>query len=559
MSSRKVILGTLLALVALLGIYARTVDLVSTATNIDDIGLAVTILYNRFDVDYVRERISLRQTLVQKILGTLDEYHFLEPLITVSMPFQKFFAVPLAFTYAPLQFFLTAMLLYPQESYHQILFFGRLPSFLFSLASFFALFVFWKKSSEENYLEHALFTITFLSLSWSNIIYAKQMLNISIGVCAVFLLILRFRHDCSGKFSYMKTFLIFALLSYAQYTLLFFVPAYAVSLIVVRRREWKQAIKSMVLPALAFLLLIIPLLVLLVNIGGQERGVSWNAGYQGEFSFSLPEEGKMGYIMKFFIGNFGLMAAAHATPVKETHAAFIFLQAFFSILSLIGLYALLASRKNDKVKLGIFFLCTALVWGLLILLRKFSLSPTRHTMIFMPFVLIASSYGLKWLCEALAMKKMHAMAVCVLSIIVSALFVNALPSIVQERQDLFDESFVYALLKENKADRIFSYNHTLNIFLMKSIREGYPFHILVGDTLWREPENLSTLAFIGQQNPLSEDIVNEKLLLIGSRKKAGDFERVYEREVWPKTQIEFINRTSNMQNGLFVYILKEKS
>ena len=79
-------------------------------------------------------------------------------------------------TYAPFQFFFTTFLISPEQNYRDLLFWGRLPSCLFSILGLIALIIFYSKYAAKNSWA-VISSVALLAFSWENIIFAKQSSN----------------------------------------------------------------------------------------------------------------------------------------------------------------------------------------------------------------------------------------------------------------------------------------------------------------------------------------------------------------------------------------------
>src|SRR5690606_3243572 len=94
-----------------------------------------------------------------------------------------FTSVARFWTYAPFQFWFTPLLIHPDQTYREFLFWGRLPSVFFSvlglalLAFFYRLYDRWKTG-------RVFAALAILAFSWENIIHARQMHNYALGVTA---------------------------------------------------------------------------------------------------------------------------------------------------------------------------------------------------------------------------------------------------------------------------------------------------------------------------------------------------------------------------------------
>ena len=140
----------------------------------------------------------------------------------------RIFRIPKRHTNAPFQFIFTSFLLSPSMGYRELLFWGRLPSCVFSMLALFAMVYFYRRWGSRH--STVLLGLTLLACSWENIVYAKQSYSYAIGVFALTVMLGLFSElkDCT-RLS-LRRFLALSfglvLLSNMQYQIFIFIPPF---------------------------------------------------------------------------------------------------------------------------------------------------------------------------------------------------------------------------------------------------------------------------------------------------------------------------------------------
>src|SRR3989344_2263195 len=392
----------MLAAVICLGIYVRIVDLDRQFTHIDDLGVAESIfaqdeLYN---IEYVRKRIHDTthegfNSLPYRMLRSLDANNRLEASLPLLRTLMKLVIVPWVWTYAPLQFPLTSLLLSHDQSYKEILFWGRFPSFLSGCFALILIVFLHRKITKDDYFLTAFTSVLLLSLSWENIIYAKHMSSYAIGVLAAIALLYTLTEIIKRGHLTVKSSLLFgtalAIISHMQYQVLFYMPAFYLTWLIATHKTTVNrlsSIRHLLLTATIHGAMILPM-VLLFLLHRTDRGITWSGFFSFPLLFDPGQDisfaGKLNYALEFLSGNsYKVVDFLFAFSPSTGNPLFINILLITAIVA--GMYKLLASAVKTEKAIGLFFILSLLSTVGLILSQKLTFGPTRHSLFFLPYL-----------------------------------------------------------------------------------------------------------------------------------------------------------------------------
>lgn len=555
----------------LLGAAARFIDLNMHFSHVDDIGVARAIILRSKGTEGIAYEFENRGG----VLGRLKNL------------FEKVTIIPKKFTYAPLQFFFTYFLLWPGQSYRQILFWGRLPSCLFGILGLLALVYFYKK--HDRLKTPAVFlALSLTAFSYENVIYAKQMESYAIGVwAAICLLILLAGQMRSSNFSLkslLPAFAGLAVLSHAQYQILFFVPAFAISLfaycLLRDRNSWIKITRNFFAAGITYGTLIFPMhWLFLRHKEADTPGLTWNVGTAQEFQFHLlsgePVLTQAITGLVFFAKNLPVVFGTTLAFMPESHPLFTPMTALLLLLSVLGLAGLLAAKPLGKKTLALFFLLAGVTWAVLVITQKLAFSPTRHSLILLPFFAVLTAEGWNFLSRLFKRFpwgcSWRRFAHIPLTGFILVMFWISFPQFLAERKDPFDEAQIESKLSEFDVDTVMTTGWTWNLSFMESVREQFNCFddaVVAPHVYHLRPVPHRTIAFISHRNKLNpalfEDMkvkINLYLLANGRSEdlltaEASDYRLIYYKEINSKAEVDFSNRTQNGTNGFYFYILR---
>lgn len=496
---RNNLLSIILSVIVIsIGVGVRYHLLESHFTHIDDIGVAQTILerdraYKNIDKRYKtiwkEEVLNGKKGEAAYILGG-----WLNSLsaLRVTYFFSRWWldilhAVPSAWTYAPGQFYLTNILVSDGDDYSELKFWGRVPSFVFSIISFFLLiFVFKKMYPVQKYLPFLVVALTILSFSWENIIYSAQMESYAVGNFSILLMfvLLMFVYQTppTNIKGWMALGMFAAIPGLFQYQALLFVLPLYVTLILFLKNNFKikELIKYSLASFFGFLLIFFSLIYpyLKDNIG---RGISSNIGPDGIFLLSIKlEDGIFVILDNIATFVFQYLPETIGSIFSPTFYNFYVNQIIGTvlvILSFVGLYSMLKSPNNKKI-IAVFTILSLFVYFLALLFQAFPLSPTRHSIILGCLLLLSMPEGLSRLTNLIPRYNPTIggfkayMLVFVFTWIL--LFIPSIAGMLEERKDPFNEVEILNQLNLDDVDLIVNFDNSHQFYLMPSVIKKYP-------------------------------------------------------------------------------------
>lgn len=494
-----------------------------------------------------------------------------------------FWSVASSWTYAPFQFWFTSFLLNLDQSYREILFWGRLPSAVFSslvLILFLIFYIKWKPEKKEA----AVLPLTLLACSWENIIFAKQMNNYALGVvtmCVILICLFWMVRKSAWKVQDgILLGLVSGMLVWLHYQVLFILAPLIIALFFSEKGRRPENLKVLLAAAGVQLLFVLPLFPFL-----EERlytvGLSgWNQGPHNEFLFSPSESSDplVIYIVKFFFWNFCLILRSMLAFLPENK----FSESWgivLAVLFFIGLARQWIRKLLDGRVLVIFVAAIFAVWISAAMLPKVTLSPTRHSLIFTPLMVLLVSEGwfvlIAWI-KNTQIRQTLTLILCAV-ILFTTLFTYDV--FLKNRRDPFVESQIAQALKEHPVDAMFRVNFTNQVSLMKSVRElfdEYDENTDIHAMIPRQPQAYDRIAWVSHRdalNPAAFESLRLKANIIVAhlnkqRRAVGlpllpemkhalqDYNILYQNEIRSEREIEYSRATRNGSNNLFFYILE---
>lgn len=351
----------------------------------DDIGVVDTI-FNSGEANSFRGKL-LEGALCAISGNSIDSC----PYSSIS---QKLFVVPSYWTYAPFQFYWTAILLNHAENlpYEKIKFLGRLPSYIFGWVGIGLLyFLVFRKLFRSDLV--AIICAAFLASSLELRIFEAQMMSYSIGMLSnaiiIFAILYLAALDMSNKIVIMVAILIGIAISMQYQGLLLFAAGLMGILIYSRPLKLKKFI----------LLLTITLVTVFIICGNifakSNRAISWNSGPNNEY-ITLGNYGleRISSFLLLVYENISYNIYYVSTPVL-LQSQYINVYSY-CVVSLIVIGIIFNNRKGLKfpalflgLYLGIYFF--------LVFLGKLAFSPSRHSLYLLPVIVALMGSGLDWL------------------------------------------------------------------------------------------------------------------------------------------------------------------
>jgi hypothetical protein len=472
-------------------------------------------------------------------------------------------------TYAPLQFIFTACSADNTMGYKEILYRTRLPSFLIAMLSFGIIIMIYRLLYKDEFLMFALLPVTILAFSWEHIIYSIQSSCYALSLFAVLVNFLLFfsivnKKDVT-KGEAFSLGIILATLSYAHYQFLLFLPGFFIALALKYRFSWYRFFKhyylSFVVLAPALFVLYRRYLVFVID-----RGLNWNVGTKFEFVFTLAGHNKVVdkvvHIFSFFSRNI-YYVFKHIISFGLEHSLINHIFAvLFIMLFFVGIISWVRSSNGSKRYFTYFFFITAVIWVMLVVLGKIALSPTRHSLALLGFILIFTPAGFELLISRLKKDTLvrRILVLCLPLMILVLFFINA-RTVMDKRTDKFDHKIVNGLIMDYNVDEIFAYDWTWNLNFMDCVKNNFE---QVGSNVRdiyfykKEGQKEGVVLFVTHRGGQCNNDVKKRFLSICQRPLNVRMSELYKKELFSNTEICFGDQTKNGANSLLLYIMKIK-
>jgi hypothetical protein len=470
----------LLITIILIFIYSfiiRIEGLDKQFSTIDDTGVAWTIINHAKNIDQNYFHNKIFDTKSQDfnspqfiILRYLDKHYNID---FAKFNIIKYFIIPQSWTYAPLQFIFTASLLNEDLSFNEINFWGRLPSFIFSMLSFYLLFLIFGILYKSKELIPILLFAFITAISFESIVYSKHMSNYSASIFSSLLIIFTFLKIKQNKeFTFFKLFLIsfvFFITIFLNYQMIFLLPGvflYFIYDFISLKNKAKVCLRNFLTVSLTFLFLFI-LFVLPFLLTQSSNSLSTFTGIPNKFYYNFIFSnftiiGQITYSFYFYIENF--------------YNALLFLFTFQSkyqflnnfhifIIFIFFMYFFLKRKKSNIIihDLKIFFLFLFFSVFIFISIGKLPLSPSRHILFLLPLILIPCVIGIFSFLSNFSIKYKKYFTIFLLTYIYYCFFLSIDFNVSQmsKRKEILNSTILYDLINKYKPRKIVLPNYFL--------------------------------------------------------------------------------------------------
>lgn len=491
------------------------------------------------------------------------------------------FAVGKHWTYAPLQFVLTWFLVTPEQTYRELLFWGRLPSLAAGILGLAALIWFYR-TWQGRQTPSLPFALAILAFSWENIIFAKQMHNYALGVTAAVLLLTllaaNLAHPAPSRLRAAASGLAIGALAWMHYQLLFLAPAYFAALLFHHARNHRPQLaasaRGAAVSGAALLAAVVPMYWFFLRRHAGLVPVDWARGPGWEYDYFLHGgmtlAGKVTYTISFFLRNGFLMLQSNLSFLPQGHPLFVPVSVLLAALLAIGAWRLAASRRPEQVTLAVCLAVMLATWAAMVAIRRLPWGPTRHALVLAPILAITVSEGVSWMAEKFRLRWAQAVA----SLLAAGLFAAAAPGALAERRDPFEEAEIVSSLETYQVDTLITAFETLQPDFMKGVRDYFKYYAL-GFVQWelyvKKPPRYDTIAWLSHRDDLNEatferakeriayyNVVRGRTDVPAFTEALSAYEVIFRKAVSSRVEIEALNLTQNGANNLYFYILKKK-
>ena len=486
----------LIILFIIIGIFIRFNGLNKQMTEGDDIGVASFITIsedNSITVEYILNKINDRNNSsfnapMHKFFRSLNKHELLMPFLPYVNKMIQTLAIPRAWTYAPFQYLITPHLISQNQSYQQVLFWGRFPSFIFASLAIFLMLVFFLKINARNIFLACFSSLMLLIFSLENIIYSRHMSNYALGVLAAILLILILIFIIENKTNNFKKGIIIglalAVISNMQYQIIFLIPVFFIvwlfEIIKNENNNRKNILKTFlskqflmyIFSFICYFCFMLPSLILFV-IPKAQLGLSKSVGIPHNFYFDAFGMDGVWETIKYsaiFFSKNGFVVFRYITSYMSYDNVFFNISAFIIlILTVLGFIRMIYSKYNLVRNLGYFFVGSLLVTVVLIIINNIPLSPTRHYLIYLPYIAICVGFGISEIYAFIQSKfkiKLEFFFTFVLIFLFLAPFLSDYFKITSDRKDNFSEKMLCELTRKYDPKYVIAQDLETNLMFM---------------------------------------------------------------------------------------------
>lgn len=562
----------LVILLALIGV--RGEGLTRQMTHVDDIGVAWASIIQpekTYSIEYIREKINDTTHVdyhapQMKLMRFIDERGWVERGLPTLREGMKFFAVPQMFTYGPLQFFISVPLLDMVSGYRATLFAGRFLPFLFSIASVFLLFVAGRKAGVRASFPFFVWSALSVGFSLSAILYARHMSSYAIGLCASTALFWIFFRAIDGQTRMKRkedigTALALTLVGMAHYQTLYFFPAFFAAwgiFAYIKVRSWRGFIRPAFVGIL-FFIFFLPTLITYVLPNAYLNG----AAFQGtEYDFSLSGKGigeSARYSVEFFSRHFFSATEFITAFVPYGTAGLHYFTFGILFMAISGVFLMLRERENNLCAGGIFILVAFLSLIGLVLAGKFHITPTRHMLVFLPFLVFPSAYAfsraMEWMRGRFGEYSPRVGMLCVSALVLIPFFTH-FHSFTSSRRDLYNEKELVRLIQEYKPEAVVTKD--TNLFFMETFARWDASHggVLTFNT-FKNPQGEKGIFLLLSPFPIDEEACTAMIRETYPSRECSVSTRVeYRADITTGATLDVSSREHQIWNALHFLVVK---
>lgn len=392
-----------LAISILIGIFQTYQMVPNHFTQIDDIGVAESLMIRNLDY---RDKCELNLPTIQgRLLSWVyqDKQKVCKKLVQLN----RLTIIPSLWTYAPVQFWFTQALLHPdvQYSYEEVKWRGRLPSFIFYLLGIFG-FYWMLLKSDLGFRAHsalALSMTAIITFSLEERIHAAQMHSYAIGILSNVLIIwslCNLRNIKTKSYGIVGLFaLCIALGVGMQYQGMLLAISGLLAIGFYNPINLKN--KSFAIRYAYFIALLAGLIYLVAGniFGMSNRAINWNTGPHGEFIVKGSNWQEKAIDFTRLISNYSAENLyAITSAIELNHFGAQLFGGVMLVLCLLGVVYLCLKAKDDQYRFILLFISTFFAaYFSLVILGKLTFSPTRHLLYFLPIIALLLGYGIIFL------------------------------------------------------------------------------------------------------------------------------------------------------------------
>ena len=556
-------------IIFIFGFVARFYSITSHYTEVDDIGIAKTIMDSRnstfIENIYNPEHPTYNKEYKELIRSKFNKDDF---SLKIIRKIYHYLTVPFYWTYAPLQFVFTSFIVPYADTYNEFKFFGRLPSLIISIISFPFFIILSLKLFNNSKIYLNIISSSLFFLSWEYILMSQLMFNYAFAVLSITIIILYLFKTIKQKnnkyiVNGIKTGSVLSFFVYAQYQILIVIPVFISTMIfqsfkITEKKDKIELYKVIIISIFFSFIFSLPAYIWISINSFDVITNSEYAGLNGEFVFNWNNFfNSYLYLPKFFLNSFYIASSRTIAFVSEDNIFFNYIYIFFCILIVVGLISFLKDKDENCNIFGKFSLFLFLFWIILALAQKIDISPTRHFLIFLPILCLLFTKGVEFLIYQIFKKNSKIIYIKIISIVffISLLisFLGSYSNVMENRKDMFIEKEFVELIKKYNVSEILIYdNYLANPQLMPELnKREIGIHYMSGPYAnFKMNNKIQSIMFISNMFQIKNSIIANKFI----QDNLKNWKKAYMVEEVKDVELEFSRLTHQTGNKLYIYI-----
>lgn len=300
------------------------------------------------------------------------------------------------------------------------------------------------------------------------------------------------------------------------------------------------------------------------------KGINWNAGPDLAFLFTLPDGlgDKLVYAFSFWVTNTKWVLLSTLTPLSYEWADGLvgsFVAVMLALLIAFGAY-LGWHGGAVRRRLVLFAGIVLLTWVLMVLGQLVTYSPTRHSLIYGPVLLLLMSFGL----DHLAQQVYGWLWPSCLTLAVLTVAALGLRHFKETRNNRFDPVRIQRLMQDHQPNAIMAYDWSSSVLLMRANIPKIPI-LIINDgqpnlNLFRPPfgpvlrQPIRRLMCLSERLPLIGLKAGHVVLMqpLFPLDQPSQYKILYQQELPSETQIEFYPLTLNGTNARYITVFERQ-
>jgi hypothetical protein len=330
----------------------------------------------------------------------------------------------------------------------------------------------------------------------------------------------------------------------------------------------RQNLTRFIPALLLFLAAISPLVKRLLNSDLLDKGVNkWNAGLHQEFVFDWTKATADGwYALKFWGLNTwhvvqGLLGSSTPGSAMAAVQAGVLL-----VCVALGIWHLATSKQAPLHRRLITWVgLVALAWVGFVLAGKFSYSPTRHSLLLSPILVLLATAGAARLAKWLGQRHLPNGLACLLLVPHAWGFVAGYAQERAQRRDVLAVDTLQKLVETYAPQTIYTYYWSQQPTYLQVLSAQYRVrneHFVRVEALPRHqpatPGRRPHYLFYSHRTPLDEAAWQYAIQAVGAQTLPGhlsDYQVVYTYAHSTQAEVEFSPMTQNGHNGCYITVI----